>query len=115
MLSSEEVRAVMQDMPKGLVAAEAEGIDATVLFELHGEAGGRFYITVRDGVATVSEHTGPTPATTLRLSAEDYFEMAHGRRSGQELFLSGRMTVEGSVGLGMRLESMFRPRATEPA
>ncbi len=105
----DEVHQLMHDMPKGLNVTVAQGLHVTILFDLAGPEGGQYFITIDDGAATVHDACGPTPDTILHMTVEDYVAIALGRITGQEVFLDGRMRVEGSVGLAMRMGSLFTP------
>lgn len=51
-------------------------------------------------------NSAPAPKTTLRLALQDYVEMQEGKQNGQQLFMQGRIRVEGDMAFLMQVASL---------
>jgi putative sterol carrier protein len=84
--------------------AQAREVGAVYRLSLDGEGGGHWIIDlreepgVREGVADAD--------CGLTLSASDYVDLVEGRTSAQQLFFTGRLRVEGDMGLAVRLQKL---------
>ena len=45
---------------------------------------------------------------TLRMNAADFVDMAEGRANGQQLFFTGKLKIEGDMGLAMKLQQLTK-------
>ncbi|HLV64237.1 MAG TPA: SCP2 sterol-binding domain-containing protein [Polyangiaceae bacterium] len=99
-------REKMKEIGERLAArsAEASSIGGVYRFDLQGEGGGSFVVNLRDAIG-VQEGDGPA-ACTLRLSTGDFLDLISGKVSGQELFFGQRLTVEGDMGLALKLQAL---------
>jgi putative sterol carrier protein len=76
-------------------------IGAVYKFVLEGEGGGTWIANFRD---TPSIETGDGEAEcTIIMNAQDYVDMVEGRANPQQLFFTGKLKVEGDMGLAMKL------------
>src|ERR1041384_6293909 len=74
----------------------AKGVRAVFQFELSGEGGGTYHISVEDGTFAVHETAHPAPTVTLRMKAEDYVNLVNGKLTGQMAFATGNMKIDGT-------------------
>ena len=86
----------------------AKGMNSTIQFNLSGDNGGQWYVTIKDGKAEVSKGTAPSPNMTLSMSAQDYVDMTLGKLNGQMAFMSGKLKIAGDMGLAMKMQSLFK-------
>ena len=84
--------------------AEAAAIGAVYRFILEGEGGGTFIINLKDDVG-VKEGDGAAPCT-IRMSGKDAVDLLEGRASGQALFFSQQLKVEGDLSLALKLQAL---------
>lgn len=103
---------IFAEMPKQLDPNAAKGVNATIQFNLSGENGGQWYVTIKDGQATVTEGTAPSANMTMSMAAQDYVDMTLGKLNGQMAFMSGKLKISGDMGLAMKMQTLFkRPAA----
>lgn len=82
------------------------GTRNTVLqFTLTGEGGGTWSVVVRDGKAELQEGPTGSPQVTVEMSAADFREMLAGRLGPVAAYMSGRLRLQGDMGLAMRLQA----------
>lgn len=79
-------------------------IGATYKFVLSGDGGGTWLATLKD--APKLEEADGTADCTLKLAASDYVELIEGRVEAPQLFFAGKLTIEGDLGLAMKLGSL---------
>jgi putative sterol carrier protein len=89
------------------VPSAAKGLSAVFQFELAGEGGGTYHVTVADGAMTVAEGPSPSPSATLKMSADNYVKMANGELNGAMAFMKGQLKVTGNVLLAQKMQSIF--------
>ncbi len=82
----------------------AKTIAATYKFVLDGEGGGTFVIDLKDNPG-VTEGDGAA-LCTIKMAASDYVDMVEGRANGQQLFFTGKLKIEGDMGLAMKLQKL---------
>jgi putative sterol carrier protein len=79
-------------------------VGAVYRFILEGEGGGTWLVDLKSGPA-VSSGDGPAECT-LRMASADFVDLFEGRANGQALFFSGKLKVEGDMGLALKLGSL---------
>ncbi len=79
-------------------------IGAVYKFVLDGEGGGTFVMNLKDNPG-VTEGDGPAQCT-IKMAAKDYVDMLEGRANGQQLFFTGKLKIEGDMGLAMKLQKL---------
>lgn len=82
-------------------------LDLTYQFNLEGQGGGTWHIRISGGTAIPAGGGVANPEYNATLSVADYTDLATGAVSGQELFFSGKMKVEGNPFLGMQLAQLL--------
>lgn len=91
----------------------AEGVCAVYQFELSGADGGQYQLHIADRSCQVCAGVHPSPNVTLSMAGEDCVAILEGRLNGLSAALSGRLRIDGDMGLAMRLAAFFpdlRPR-----
>jgi putative sterol carrier protein len=91
------------------VASAATGEKAIYQFELAGDGGGTYHVTIDDGTMTVTEGAAASPNTTIKMTAEDYVQMVNGKLSGTMAFMKGKLKVTGNVLLAQKMQSFLPP------
>ncbi|MDI7275205.1 MAG: SCP2 sterol-binding domain-containing protein [Anaerolineae bacterium] len=90
---------MMTAMSAAFVPERAAGVDAVVQYRVSGEEAGDWVVTVRDGKCTVEQGIAEKPRLTLRIDSQDLKEMMLGRLNAMQLFMQGRLKLEGDLGL----------------
>ena len=99
---------IFAEMPNQLDANAAKGMNSTIQFNLSGDNGGQWYVTIEDGKAEVHEGTAPSANMTLSMTAQDYVDMITGKLNGQMAFMSGKLKIAGDMGLAMKMQTLFK-------
>jgi len=99
---------IFDQMAANLNTDAAKGMNSTIQFNLSGDNGGQWYVTIKDGKAEVTKGTASAPNMTLSMSASDYVDMIMGKLNGQMAFMSGKLKISGDMGLAMKMQSLFK-------
>jgi putative sterol carrier protein len=94
-------------LPSRFSPAASEGVSAVYQFDLSGEQGGQFQLHVADQSCRVVPGVHPSPSVTLSMAGEDCLAVLEGRLNGLSAYLSGRLRMDGDIGLAMRLAAFF--------
>ncbi|MCC6216803.1 MAG: SCP2 sterol-binding domain-containing protein [Polyangiaceae bacterium] len=86
-------------------ADQAKTVGATYKFVLDGDGGGTWVMNLKDDPG-ITEGDG-TAQCTIKMKASDYVDMVEGRANGQQLFFSGKLKIEGDMGLAMKLQKVM--------
>ncbi len=106
-MSGSDIRAFFDALPSRFHAAAAEGVTAVYQFDVSGDGGGQYQLHIADRTCRVSPGVHPAPNVTLRMAGEDCMAILEGRLTGVSAYLSGRLKMEGDLGLAMRLTAFF--------
>ena len=82
-------------------------MEANFQFELTGEGGGTWVISVAGGQCQVKEGAIENPDVTVEMSTDDYVGMAKGQLNPMNLFMTGKIKLSGNMGLAMKVMNLF--------
>src|SRR5215472_9554496 len=99
---------VFAQMPAQFNKDAAKGLDAVYQFDLSGDGGGKWFVTIKNETCDVKEGSHPSPNITISMASQDYVDMSTGKANGQMLFMSGRLRIAGDLGLALRMQSIFQ-------
>ncbi len=88
-------------------ADRLDGIDSTFEFDISGEGGGLWGLTIRERTAAVAPGPVPDARLKVRASAADWMELVRGRLNGPLAFMTGRIKIEGDWGYAMKLGGLL--------
>jgi len=79
-------------------------VGAVYKFVLEGADGGTYLLDLKESLSIT---TGDGAAgCTVRMTTTDFVDLFEGRANGQALFFTGRLRVEGDMGLALRLQTL---------
>lgn len=108
MASAAEIKQLFEKLPESFVAEKAEGIDATIQFDLSGENGGQYWAKISNGSCEVGEGVAENPKMTLKATADDFYALASGSSNPMQMFMTGKLKVVGDMGLAMKMQGFFK-------
>ncbi|MEE2837177.1 MAG: SCP2 sterol-binding domain-containing protein [Myxococcota bacterium] len=79
--------------------------DVIYQFRIEGEAGCDYVVDLNDN--SVTPGTTDNPGATILVSDTDFIDMVEGRVAGPNLFMMGKLRVEGNIALAMKLGQIF--------
>lgn len=110
------LREIFARMAEHFDPARANG-DSVVHFQILGRPDGgydEFEMVVRDGRCEVSEEPSEEPRVTLKVEPVSFLKLITNQKSGPELFMMGKLKIDGDLMFAPQIASMFRiPTAPE--
>ncbi len=108
----DQVFARMREHIKG---ERAKSIDAVVHWKIGGRPDGGedvYEVVIRGGGCEVSSDPKEQPRVTLSLEGADFLRLVTGNANGPELFMTGKLRIEGDLAFASALPALFTiPRA----
>jgi len=101
-------KTLVESMPDAFLPEKAAGVNAVVQYELTGEGGGEWVVTIADGACQVSEGRAESPAMTMTMDAGDFVDMTSGKLNATAAFMQGKIKLGGDFGLATRMMGFFR-------
>ena len=111
MSAAVSVKPIFEAMPFSLNKTAAQEANAVYQFNLSGEGGGQFVVTIKSGECTVVEGTAPAPDATISATAADYMNIVTGAYPFGLAYINGRLKVTGDLRLVLRMGAYFAPEA----
>lgn len=105
-----DFKGILDNLNKKIEAADPakmKGVSAVYQFDLTGDNGGVFHVTVDDGKATVVESEHDSPSITITMAADDFDAMLDGKLNATSAFMAGKLKVKGDMSLAMKLQSLL--------
>ena len=98
----QEVEQVMKENPEPL-----QGMNIIYQYDITGDDSGTFQLIISDGSARVVEGSPETADCTLKLSDKNFKKMIMGKLNGTAAFMTGKLKIQGSMGLALKLEGIL--------
>jgi putative sterol carrier protein len=84
------------------------GMNAAYAFDLSGDDGGAYHITLKDGSGEAGPGAAENPNITISMKDTDFVDLATGKLDGTAAFMSGKLKIKGDMGLAMKLQGILR-------
>lgn len=102
---------IFRRMEEHFEPSKAEGLDAVIHFRISGRPDGghdEYEVIVRRRACTVTKGRSATPRVTLSIGSVEFLRLVSGTANGPELFMSGRLNIEGDLPLAAQMVGLFR-------
>jgi putative sterol carrier protein len=96
--------ASLSDRFRPLLAGKMQ---AFVQFELTGNSGGSWTLTISDGSCSTSPGNAKQPDATVTMSAADFVGINTGAVYAPDIFWSGQINIQGDVEVVIALAPIF--------
>ncbi len=107
--------AIFRQMPKRLDREKARDVEAVVDWKIGGRPDGgvdHYQLVIEEGRCRSTRRPSRPPRATLHMDVVELLRLAGGTAQGPELFMSGKLRVEGDLMFTATLASLFRiPKA----
>lgn len=107
MATNQEIAEIFPIMVSRFIPAKAEGVNAVIQFNLSGDNGGQFWLRIADGKCEAGQGQAENPKMTLKAAADDWYAVSSGKLNAMQAFMSGKIKIEGDMGMAMKLQTMF--------
>jgi putative sterol carrier protein len=107
-LSQLTPKELIERIPQVVKPESLEGIEGVLQFNLSGDQGGNWYLTVKDKKMELTDGIAENPRITLSASAKDFKNIVTGKTNAMQAFMLGKIKISGDMNLAMKLQSLFR-------
>ncbi|HEY4692360.1 MAG TPA: SCP2 sterol-binding domain-containing protein [Bellilinea sp.] len=101
------IQSLMILLPEIFLPDQARGVSAVINFDLSGEGGGEWTVTIRDQKCTAEAGKAAAPDLSLSAKAKDILDIFTGRLDPTRALLFGKLRMTGDMRLAMRLAELF--------
>jgi putative sterol carrier protein len=101
------VQEYFDTLDKRFVASASKGVDAVYQFEISGEGGGTWHVSIAGGAMTVTEGPHDKPSSVITAKAADYVKIANGDMNGLRAVMTRKMRIAGNIVLARKMQAMF--------
>jgi putative sterol carrier protein len=88
-------------------ADAAKGLDAVFQFDITGDSGGQWNVTVKEGTCQVQQGSHAAPTVTLTMSDETWLAVVNRELNEIQAFMSGKLKLAGDMMLAQRIPELF--------
>ncbi len=108
-LANLNLRQTIEGMPLTFDPSAAQGLTATIQFDVHGPESGVYHLRIADGECTF--HIGPAAAPTLTIAtpSDVWLRISSGELAGQDALMQGLYTASGDLSLLLKMNRLFKP------
>lgn len=92
-----------------------DGLEATYQFNITGDEAATYQVVLQADSGKVVEGDEEEADCTIIIDSEDFKQMVDGELNGTEAFMSGKLQIEGDMGLALRLQDILSAYNTEEA
>jgi len=87
--------------------AQWKGGDVAILYEVTGDGGGQWTVSIEDGVGVFREGAPPSPDVTIAASSEHLRAMMEGKLNPLTAQLQGKVRFRGNTALLFKLRQIL--------
>ncbi len=95
------------ELPRRLEDSDLEEHGATCRFDLAGDGGGSWLLSVESREVRAVHSDGLEPTSVVLAEAADFLRMFRGKADPVQMFYAGRLVVRGDVSLVMRIADLW--------
>lgn len=98
-----------EDLPSRLAdkADSVTAINAVYQFEIDGPTGGTWTVDLTRDSDFVSEGAADSADCTVKMKEADFVSMWLGKLPGPQAFMTGKLKIDGNMGLAMKLQKFI--------
>ena len=98
---------IFAEMTQAFQPEKAGDLQAVFQFNLSGEEGGEWSVTVANRACTVTEGQAEKPDVTIAMDATDFVRMVDGKLQPVVAFMQGKIKLHGDMDLAMKVQELF--------
>jgi putative sterol carrier protein len=96
---------IFQQMPGKFNPQGAPGWETTIQFDISGENGGSWVMTIRDGKCEVKPGKVDVPKATLSTDSATFVGVQTGTVNPMQAFMTGKIKASGNIGELMKMNN----------
>ena len=106
-MADSKIAEVFAAMSGRFLPEKAAGVSATIQFDLTGDGGAQYHVSVADSKCAVAEGAAEAPNLVLTAAAADFVDMVNGRLNPTSAFMQGKIKLKGEMALAMKMLQFF--------
>lgn len=103
----ETVQQIFEEICNYFKPEKAKGVNAVIQFNISGDGGGQWMMTVKDETCTVEAGKAEKPRTTFVAKDEDWLKIINGELNPMNAYMMGKIKVLGDMSIALRFQAMF--------
>ena len=104
----ETLKNIFTGMQEAFNPGKAAGQEAVMQYDIDTDEGTKSWtVTISNGTCTTAEGTADSPRLTLKLALVDFVRLIFGQADGTQLFMTGKMKLQGDMMFAMQMQGMF--------
>ncbi len=111
-LRPKTVLQAIEGMTLSLDPDEAKDMVATIQFNISGDGGGDYYLSIADGKCDFSVGVIADPTLTIITPADVWLKIARKEMNGAMALITGKYKAKGKMGLLMKMDKLFSRKPT---
>lgn len=111
-LCPKTVLQAIEGMTLSLDPDEAKDMVATIQFNISGDGGGDYYLSIADGKCDFSVGVIADPTLTIITPADVWLKIARKEMNGAMALITGKYKAKGKMGLLMKMDKLFSRKPT---
>jgi putative sterol carrier protein len=101
------VKEIIEKMPTVFDANAAKGTNCVFQFNISGDDGGMWNITVKDGTCELAEGAHAAPSVSLTMSATTWLSIVNKKMNAMQASMSGRLKTVGNMMTAQKIPTIF--------
>ncbi len=98
-----------EGMPDRFIPEKADGVEATVSYNITGKGGGKWTVTIKDRKMVLTNEILRDPRVYIVSKDKDYHDISTGKIDGITAVMTGKLKIEGDVSFMAELKEMMKP------
>jgi hypothetical protein len=82
-------------------------INAVYQFNISGPSGGQWAVDCTQPGGVITPGPAPSPRCTVNCTDGDFLAIVNGKLNAQMAFMSGKLRIQGDMGLAMKLQQIL--------
>ena len=104
----EVLKNIFAGMQDAFLPEKAKGVSSTIQYDVDTSDGTKQWsVKIEDGACVTSEGPAPDPRLTLKLGLVDFIRLILGQADGTQLFMSGKLKLQGDMMFAMQMQGFF--------
>lgn len=101
------VKEIIEKMPVVFDANAAKGLNAIFQFNITGDDGGMWHLTVKDGACELQEGQHSIPTVSLTMTGTTWLSIVNKKMNAMQASMSGRLKTVGSMMMAQKIPTIF--------
>ncbi len=104
----EVLKNIFAGMQDAFQPEKAQGVNSTLQYDVDTSGGTKQWtVKIENGTCTTSEGPAPDPRLTLKVGLVDFIRLIFGQADGTQLFMSGKLKLQGDMMFAMQMQGFF--------